>query len=134
MSSTTAMEPVVTMTSTLSMVLATWSRLVPATRDPPVTRTDWTRTMDVPLGPATVCGPGLTATFSAVGDRVHQLALALPLLVCCCMGLAACTAGPPKGPDVTVSTPNVGRAAPPASVQAALSRDGVHPVRRARPG
>ena len=32
MSSTTASEPVVTMASTLSMVLATWSRLVPATR------------------------------------------------------------------------------------------------------
>src|SRR6516165_1902492 len=49
------------------------------------------------------------------------------LLICCCAlltctGLAACTAGPPKGPDVTVSTPSVGRPQPPSSVQAALSR------------
>jgi hypothetical protein len=48
------------------------------------------------------------------------------LLICCplltCTGLAACTAGAPKGPDVTVSTPSVGRPAPPSSVQAALSR------------
>jgi hypothetical protein len=38
------------------------------------------------------------------------------------MGLAACTAGAPKGPDVAVSTPSVGRPQPPSSVQAALSR------------
>ena len=49
------------------------------------------------------------------------------LLICCCplltcTALAACTAGAPKGPDVTVSTPSVGRPAPPSSVQAALSR------------
>ena len=39
-----------------------------------------------------------------------------------CAGLAACTASAPKGPDVTVSTPSVGRPPPPSSVQAALSR------------
>ena len=48
------------------------------------------------------------------------------LLICCplltCTGLAGCTASAPKGPDVTVSTPSVGRPAPPSSVQAALSR------------
>jgi hypothetical protein len=44
------------------------------------------------------------------------------LLICCCMGLAACTASAPKGPDVAVSTPSVGRPQPPASAQAALSR------------
>jgi hypothetical protein len=44
------------------------------------------------------------------------------LLICCCMGLAACTASAPRGPDVAVSTPNVGRPQPPASAQAALSR------------
>jgi hypothetical protein len=44
------------------------------------------------------------------------------LLICCCMALAACTAGVPKGPDVAVSTPSVGRPAPPSTVQAALSR------------
>ena len=72
MSSTTAMEPVVTMTSTWSMVLVTWSRLVPATRDPPVTRSDWTRIWFRPLGPIRVCGPGLTATLAAVGDRIQR--------------------------------------------------------------
>ena len=49
------------------------------------------------------------------------------LLICCCAllactGLAGCTASAPKGPDVTVSTPSVGRPQPPASSQAALSR------------
>jgi hypothetical protein len=49
------------------------------------------------------------------------------LLICCCAlltstGLAACTASASKGPDVAVSTPNVGRPQPPTSVQAALSR------------
>ena len=44
------------------------------------------------------------------------------LLICCCAGLAGCTASAPKGPDVAVSTPSVGRPAPPASAQAALSR------------
>ena len=72
MSSTTAIEPDVTMNSTLSMVLATWSRLVPATRDPPVTRSDWTRIWFIPLGPIRVCGPGLSATLAAVGDRTHR--------------------------------------------------------------
>src|SRR5690348_10884068 len=57
------------MASTLPMVLATWSRLVPATRDPPVTRSDWTRSRFVPPGPITVCGPGLAATLATVGDR-----------------------------------------------------------------
>ena len=44
------------------------------------------------------------------------------LLICCCMGLAARSASAPKGPDVAVSTPSVGRPQPPASAQAALSR------------
>jgi hypothetical protein len=44
------------------------------------------------------------------------------LLTCCCLGLAACTASASTGPDVAVSTPSVGRPAPPTSVQAALSR------------
>ena len=49
------------------------------------------------------------------------------LLICCCAllactGLAGCTASAPKGPNVTVSTPSVGRPQPPASAQAALSR------------
>jgi hypothetical protein len=45
------------------------------------------------------------------------------LLICCCAGLAACTAAAPKGPHTAVRTPSVGRPPPPASVQAALSRD-----------
>jgi hypothetical protein len=44
------------------------------------------------------------------------------LLICCCAGLAACTASASKGPDVTVSTPSVGRPQPPSSAQTALSR------------
>ena len=49
------------------------------------------------------------------------------LLICCCAGLTACTAATPKGPDVTVSTPSVGRPQPPSSVQAALSREAFTP-------
>lgn len=44
------------------------------------------------------------------------------LAAACCAGLAACTATASRGPDVTVTTPAVGRPAPPESVQAALSR------------
>ncbi|MGH3195220.1 MAG: hypothetical protein ACRDNT_04660 [Streptosporangiaceae bacterium] len=47
----------------------------------------------------------------------------LGLAICCCAGLTACTASAPKGPDTTVTTPNVGRPQPPSSVQAALSRE-----------
>jgi hypothetical protein len=49
------------------------------------------------------------------------------LLICCCAGLAACTAGSPGGPHVTVTTPSVGRPPPPSSVQAALSREAFTP-------
>ncbi len=49
------------------------------------------------------------------------------LLICCCAGLTACTAATPKGPDVSVSTPSVGRPQPPSSVQAALSREAFTP-------
>jgi hypothetical protein len=51
----------------------------------------------------------------------------LGLLICCCAGMAACTAGPPNGPDTAVSTPSVGRPQPPSSVQAALSREAFTP-------
>jgi hypothetical protein len=47
----------------------------------------------------------------------------LCLLVCCYAGLTACTAGPPTGPNTAVTTPHVGRPAPPVSVQAALSSE-----------
>src|SRR6202042_3273604 len=49
------------------------------------------------------------------------------LLICCCAGLTACTAGVRAGPNVTVTAPAVGRPAPPSSVQAALSRDAFPP-------
>jgi hypothetical protein len=45
----------------------------------------------------------------------------------CCAALTACTAAAPKGPDVTVSTPSVGRPPPPASAQAALSSEAFTP-------
>jgi hypothetical protein len=51
----------------------------------------------------------------------------LVLLVGCCATLAACTAGPPKGPDTTVRAPSVGRPPPPASAQAAVSREAFTP-------
>ncbi len=51
----------------------------------------------------------------------------LGLVICCCAVLSACTAAASKGPDVTVSTPSVGRPQPPSSAQAALSRDAFTP-------
>ncbi len=48
-------------------------------------------------------------------------------LLACCAALAACTAGPPKGPNTTVRTPSVGRPPPPASAQAALSAEAFTP-------
>jgi hypothetical protein len=51
----------------------------------------------------------------------------LGLLICCCAGLAACTAAAPKGPDATVTTPSVGRPPAPASAQAAMSREAFTP-------
>jgi hypothetical protein len=44
-------------------------------------------------------------------------------LLACCAALAACTADPHKGPNTSVTTPRVGRPAPPTSAQAALSSD-----------
>jgi hypothetical protein len=52
--------------------------------------------------------------------RTHT---SVSLLICCCAGLAACTAAAPKGPDTTVTTPTVGRPPAPVSAQAALSRE-----------
>jgi hypothetical protein len=53
--------------------------------------------------------------------------LGLGLAACCCAALAACTAAAPKGPNTTVTTPSVGRPAPPASAQAALSSEAFTP-------
>jgi hypothetical protein len=55
------------------------------------------------------------------------LGLRLGLAACCCAALAACTAGAPKGPNTTVSTPSVGRPPPPVSAQAALSGEAFTP-------
>jgi hypothetical protein len=48
-------------------------------------------------------------------------------IICCCAGLAACTAGDPNGPNTTVTTPRVGRPQPPSSAQAAMSREAFTP-------
>ena len=45
------------------------------------------------------------------------------VLICCCAALTACTAAPKKGPVATVTPPSVGRPAPPANAQAALSSE-----------
>ena len=50
----------------------------------------------------------------------------LGVLICCCAGLAACTAAP-KGPDTTVTTPAVGRPPAPVSAAAALSSEAFTP-------
>jgi hypothetical protein len=47
----------------------------------------------------------------------------LSVLVCCCAALAACTAGPPKGLDATVTKPAVGKPPAPASEGAALASE-----------
>ncbi len=44
------------------------------------------------------------------------------MVLLCCAAVAACTAAPKQGPDVTVTPPDVGKPAPPGSVQAAISR------------
>ena len=48
-------------------------------------------------------------------------------IICCCAGLAACTATAPKGPNTVVSTPAVGRPQPPVSAQAAFSSEAFTP-------
>ncbi len=42
-------------------------------------------------------------------------------ILACCAGLAACSAAGPQGPDTTVTTPSVGKPAPPTSVDAVLA-------------
>jgi hypothetical protein len=48
-------------------------------------------------------------------------------VLACCAALAACTAGPARGPDATVTPPAVGRPPAPASAQAALSSEAFTP-------
>jgi hypothetical protein len=64
-------------------------------------------------------------TTSEVKGRVVRIRTGL--LICCCVGLAACTAAAPKGPDTTVTTPAVGRPPAPVSAQAALSAEAFTP-------
>lgn len=45
------------------------------------------------------------------------------IVICCCLGLAACTVAPTFKPDTSVTRPAVGRPAPPSSVQAASASD-----------
>jgi hypothetical protein len=49
------------------------------------------------------------------------------VLICCCLGLAACTAAPSFKPDTAVTKPAVGRPAPPSSAQAATSSEAFTP-------
>jgi hypothetical protein len=48
-------------------------------------------------------------------------------ILACCAGLAACTAIGPQGPDTTVTTPSVGKPAPPISVDAVLAHSPFSP-------
>jgi hypothetical protein len=48
-------------------------------------------------------------------------------ILACCAGLAACTAVGPQGPDTTVTTPSVGKPAPPISVDAVLAHSPFSP-------
>ena len=50
----------------------------------------------------------------------------LGVLICCCAGLAACTAAP-QGLDATVTKPAIGRPPPPASEAAALASEAFTP-------
>jgi len=59
--------------------------------------------------------------------RARTIRIRTGLLVCCCAGLAACTAAAPKGPVATVTTPAVGQPPAPVSAQAALSAEAFTP-------
>ena len=61
------------------MVLLTWSRLVPATRDPPATRSDWMRIGGPPFALTRVCGPGWSATWVGAGRQGPGVAAGAPV-------------------------------------------------------
>ena len=48
-------------------------------------------------------------------------------ILICCASLAACTATATQGPDTSVTTPSVGRPAPPDSIEAALAKEAFTP-------
>lgn len=49
------------------------------------------------------------------------------IVICCCLGLAACTTAPSFKPDTTVTRPAVGHPAAPSSAQAATSSEAFTP-------
>ena len=49
------------------------------------------------------------------------------VVICCCLGLAACTVAPSFKPDTSVTRPAIGHPAPPSSVQAATSSEAFTP-------
>ncbi len=62
-----------------------------------------------------------------MNERTMRIRAGLGVLICCCAGLAACTAAAPEGPDATVTTPAVGRPPAPVSALAALSSEAFTP-------
>ena len=50
-----------------------------------------------------------------------RIRTAIGIMICCCAGLAGCTAAAPQGPATTVTTPHAGKPPPPVSVDAALA-------------
>jgi hypothetical protein len=63
----------------------------------------------------------------ATGRTARRTRAGLIVLICCCAGLAACTAAPPKGLDETVTKPPIGRPPAPASEAAALAGEAFTP-------
>jgi hypothetical protein len=51
----------------------------------------------------------------------------IAIMICCCIGLAACTVVPKFKPDTNVTTPAVGHPSPPSSVAAATSGEAFTP-------
>jgi hypothetical protein len=56
-----------------------------------------------------------------------RIRTSLCLLTCCCTALTACAAAARKGPDVSVTTPSVGRPPAPDSAQTAFSSEAFTP-------
>ncbi|HYK30978.1 MAG TPA: hypothetical protein VEV63_03415 [Streptosporangiaceae bacterium] len=56
-----------------------------------------------------------------------RIRISLGIAACCCAVVTACTAGPPKGPNATVTTPAIGKPVPPVSAEAALSSEAFTP-------
>jgi hypothetical protein len=61
------------------------------------------------------------------GEAMRIRATGLTVLICCCVGLAACTAAPPKGLSTAVTKPAIGRPPAPVSEAAALASEAFTP-------